>query len=94
MIGFVGTSIIVILNYNQSQQLTINDCLRLAPFLTRLGVSSCFSLSSAITDFVLIYESVSSRCPLVNTPHLNTQSRVANIFTHELQTNYVSSFYT
>jgi hypothetical protein len=30
----------IILNYNQLQQLTINDCLRLVPFLTGLRVSS------------------------------------------------------
>jgi hypothetical protein len=39
------------LNHNQLQQLTINDCLKLAPFLTGLRVSSTGS------DLVLIYES-------------------------------------
>jgi hypothetical protein len=34
MIGFPGTAITTTLNYKQLQQLTINDCLRLGPFLT------------------------------------------------------------
>jgi hypothetical protein len=33
MIGFIGN------NYNQLQQLTINECLRIAPFLTGLCLS-------------------------------------------------------
>jgi hypothetical protein len=32
MIGFMGTSVTVTLNYNHLWQLTINDCLRVAPF--------------------------------------------------------------
>jgi hypothetical protein len=54
MIGFIGTSITITLNYNHLQQLTINDCLRLAPFLSELRASS------TVTDLVLIYESVTS----------------------------------
>jgi hypothetical protein len=38
--GFIGTSITITLNYNRLQQLTIGDCLRLAPFLPGLRVSS------------------------------------------------------
>jgi hypothetical protein len=40
MIGFIGTSIIIILNCNELWQLTINKCLRLASFLTGLRASS------------------------------------------------------
>jgi hypothetical protein len=40
MIVFIGTFLTITLNYNQVQQLTINDCQRLAPFLTGLRVSS------------------------------------------------------
>jgi hypothetical protein len=40
MIGFIGTFFTVTLNHNQLQPLTINDCLRLASFLTGLRVSS------------------------------------------------------
>jgi hypothetical protein len=43
MIGFTGTAITNTLNYNQLQQLTINDCLRLAPFLTAVRVSFLLS---------------------------------------------------
>jgi hypothetical protein len=32
MTGFIDTSFTISLNHNQLQQLTINDCLRLAPF--------------------------------------------------------------
>jgi hypothetical protein len=49
MIVFIDTFF-----YNHSQQLTIDDCLRLAPFLPGLRVSSI------VTDFILIYESVTS----------------------------------
>jgi hypothetical protein len=42
-------------DYSQLQQLTINDCLRLTPFLTGLRVSFL-----PVTDLVLIYESVTS----------------------------------
>jgi hypothetical protein len=54
MIGFIGAAIIITLNYNQLQELTINDCLRLAPFLPELRVCSI------VTDFVLLYETVTS----------------------------------
>jgi hypothetical protein len=44
MIGFSDTSFTIYLNHNQLQQLTINDCLRLAPFLAGLRVSSLLVL--------------------------------------------------
>jgi hypothetical protein len=53
MIGLTA-SFTIILNYTHLQQLTINDCLRLATFLTGIRVSSIG------TDLVLIYESVTS----------------------------------
>jgi hypothetical protein len=40
MIGFIDTFFTISLNHNQLQQLTINGCLRLAPFLTGPRVSS------------------------------------------------------
>jgi hypothetical protein len=57
MIGFIGTSLQlqpIIINYNNS-----DDCLRLAPFLIGLRVSS------TVTDLVLIYESVTSSASVV-----------------------------
>jgi hypothetical protein len=59
MTGFTGTSIRITTNYNQLQQLTINDCLRLVPFLTALRVSS------TVTELDLIYESVTSSASVV-----------------------------
>jgi hypothetical protein len=44
MIGFTGTYITIILNYNRLKQLTINFCLRLAPFLIGLRESSILLL--------------------------------------------------
>jgi hypothetical protein len=52
-------SFAVILNYDHLQQLTIYDCLRLAPFLTDYDCLLS-SLSSTVTELVLIYESVTS----------------------------------
>jgi hypothetical protein len=40
LIEFIGTFFTITLNYNQVQQLTIDDSLRLIPFLTGLLVSS------------------------------------------------------
>jgi hypothetical protein len=51
MIGFIGNAITTTLNYSHLEQLTINVCLRLAPFLTGLRVST-------VTDLVLNYESI------------------------------------
>jgi hypothetical protein len=55
MIGFIGISFTVTLNYSQLQQFTVNDCLRLAPFCWTSAV-----FSSTVTDFVPIYESLTS----------------------------------
>jgi hypothetical protein len=54
-------SLILLYNYNQLWQFKINDCLRLAPFLT--GLPSVFS--STVTDLVLVYESVTSSASVV-----------------------------
>jgi hypothetical protein len=40
MIGFIDTFITITRTYNQVEQLTIGDCLKLAPFLTVQRVSS------------------------------------------------------
>jgi hypothetical protein len=61
MIGFIGPSMTV----------TINDCLRLAPFLTGLRVSSL--LRDWLGSRLRIGHFFSFRCPLVNTPQLNTE---------------------
>jgi hypothetical protein len=45
MIGFNGSSCTVFLNHNELQQLTIDDCLKLAPF--------SFSFSSFLHNFQL-----------------------------------------
>jgi hypothetical protein len=71
MIGFIGTSITIILNYNQLYQFTIGDCLRLAPFLTGLQVSS-LRYEWHGSD-LLIGHFFNFRFPLVNTSQLSTQ---------------------
>jgi hypothetical protein len=48
-------------NYSQLWQFTINDCVRLAPFLTDLRVSSL----TTVSDLVLVYESVTSSASVV-----------------------------
>jgi hypothetical protein len=55
-------SFTVTLNYNQLQQLTINDCLRLALFFTGLRVSSRLRMNACL---VLIYDSVASSVSVV-----------------------------
>jgi hypothetical protein len=57
--------------YNQLQQLTISDCLRLAPFFTGLRVTSL--LRYWLGSDLRVGHSSSFRYPLVNTPQLNTQ---------------------
>jgi hypothetical protein len=54
MIGFIGTSIKIAANYNSSQSMTCS-----IPYWT----TSVFS--SAVTDLVLIYESVTSPASVV-----------------------------
>jgi hypothetical protein len=72
-------------NYNQLQQLTINDCQGLIPFLTGLRVSS---LPLRLTGFWFTNRSLLQLpCPLVKTPQLNTQLLLwmnPNEFTNEL----------
>jgi hypothetical protein len=75
MIGFTGTSITITLNYNRLQQITIDDCLRLAPFLPGLRVSY------NVTDLVLIYESVTSSASVVH--WLTLHSWTLNSLTNE-----------
>jgi hypothetical protein len=58
-------------NCNQLWQLTINDCLRLAPFLAGLHVSSLLHGWHG-SDF-RVGHFFSFRCPPVNTPQLKTQ---------------------
>jgi hypothetical protein len=54
MIGFIGTSITIILNYNQLQQLTIGDCPRLVPFLPGPWASSLPLWPTCTNDVCLI----------------------------------------
>jgi hypothetical protein len=56
MIGFNNTSITIILNYNQLQQLTIS----LLPRTPSIPYWTTSVFSSTVTDLVLIYESVTS----------------------------------
>jgi hypothetical protein len=55
MIGFINTSFMIILNYNQLQQLTVSDCLKLVPFCWTATVFLPLWL-----DLVLIDESATS----------------------------------
>jgi hypothetical protein len=64
MIRFIGTSL-------QLQQLTIDDCLRLALFHTGQRVS--FLLRDWLGPDLWVTHFFSFRCPLVNTPQLNTE---------------------
>jgi hypothetical protein len=64
-------SVAITLSYNQWEQLAINDCLTLAPFLTGQRPSSL--LCDWLGSDLRIGHFFSFRCPLVNTPQLNTQ---------------------
>jgi hypothetical protein len=68
-------SFTISLNHNQWQQPTFNDCLRLAPFLNGLRVVLflVFLLLWLTWFWFTNRHSFSFRCPLVNTPQLNTQ---------------------
>jgi hypothetical protein len=77
MIGFIDICL-------QLRQLTISDCLRLAPFFTRLRASSL--LRDWLGSDLPILHFFSFRCPLVNTPQLNTQ--LLNSLTTELRLPY------
>jgi hypothetical protein len=59
MIGFIGTSLTITLNYNHLKQITIGDCLRLVPFLPGTRASS------TLTDLGLIHESATSSASVV-----------------------------
>jgi hypothetical protein len=98
MIEFIGTSITIFLNYNQLQQLTIGDCQdSLHSFLDyeRL-LFHCDWLGSDL----LVGHFFRFRCPLVNTPRLNTQlsyewfMTTSRLRMSDSRINYVSSFYT
>jgi hypothetical protein len=67
MIGLIGTS----LPLQTIKRLTISDCLRLAPFLTELRVSSL--LRDWLGSDLRIGHFFSFRYLLVNTPQLNTE---------------------
>jgi hypothetical protein len=56
MIGFMNSFFTITLNHNQLQQLTINDCLRLAPFW--LWTTTVFCLLLWLTWFWFMNESV------------------------------------
>jgi hypothetical protein len=71
LIAFPDTLFTITLYYNQLWRLTINDCLRLASFLTGLRVSSL--LCDRLGSDLRIGHFFSFRCPLVNTPQLNTE---------------------
>jgi hypothetical protein len=96
-------SFTVTLNYNQLHQLTINACLKLTPFLTRIRMSSfqSFFYCDWLGSDLRIGHFFSVRCPLANTPQLNTQpestTELPSEFTSDWITagsiNYVSSFY-
>jgi hypothetical protein len=58
-------------NSNQLWQLTINNCLRLCPFLAGVRVSSL--LRDWLCSNLRVGHFFSFRCPLVNTPQLNTE---------------------
>jgi hypothetical protein len=72
MIGFIANSITIALNYNRLQQLTIDDCLRLAQILTGLRVSFFwfFFYCDWLGFHLRIGHFFSFRCPL------NSQSRL------------------
>jgi hypothetical protein len=72
MTGFINTYLTITCNHAQLQQLTISGCLRLAPFLTGLRVSSL-----PLTDLALIYESLTSELRITNA---EDDSRLKNHF--------------
>jgi hypothetical protein len=95
MAGFIGSSITVTLNYNQLQEFTFGDCLRLTAVPPELGVSSLhcdwFGSDLRVGHFF------SFRCPLVDTPQLSTQSRlqsdwllVDEVITNQLRALFIS----
>jgi hypothetical protein len=83
MTGFIDTFL-----YNQSQQLTIDDCLRLAPFWLDydcLLLASFFYCDWLGSDLRIVHFFI-FLCPLGNTPQLNTQSNSASELMNSLTT--------
>jgi hypothetical protein len=66
-------------NYSQLWELTINGCLRLAPFLRNV-------FSFTVTDLVLIYESVTSSSSVVRL--LTLHNWTLNSLTTDLRLSY------
>jgi hypothetical protein len=81
MTGFITAFFSVTLNYNQLQQLTNNDCLRLAPFLTWLLMSSL--LRDLLGSDLRIGHFFRFRCLLVNTPQPNTRLNRTTEFSYK-----------
>jgi hypothetical protein len=88
LLDLLTSSCTITLNYNQLQQLTINDCLRLAPFLTGLWVSSL--LRDWLGSDLRVGHFFSFRCPLVNTSQLNTELLTNFLTTGSLNSNELS----
>jgi hypothetical protein len=78
MIGFIGTSITITLNYNQLRQVTINDC---DSFHSLLDYERLLFPCDWLGSDLRVGHFFSFRCPLVNTPQMNTQ---LNYWTMEL----------
>jgi hypothetical protein len=92
-------SFTISLNYNQLQQLTIEDCL---PSLHSLLDYECLlSYCDWLGSDLRIGHFYSFRCPMVNTPQLNTQSNSTTEQPSEFSSgwitqcriNYLSSLY-
>jgi hypothetical protein len=77
----------------QSQQLTINDCLRLALFCWTMNVFS--SYCDWLGSDLRVGHFFSFRCPLVSTPQLNTQlsstTELPSEFSYKSMTNELSN---
>jgi hypothetical protein len=62
--------------YNYTQQLIIDDCLRLSPIRSLLDYECLLFSCDWLGSDLRIGHFFSFRCPLVNTPQLHTQSRL------------------
>jgi hypothetical protein len=91
MIGFIY-NYFYNLSYLQSQQFTVGDCLSLAPFLTGLRVSSfkSFFYCDWLGPDLRIGHYYSFRCPLFNTPQLNTQPNSATELPSEFSSDWIN----
>jgi hypothetical protein len=80
-------------NYNQLYQIKINDCLTLAPFLTRLRVPS--HLLDWLGSDLRIGHFFGFICPLANTPQLITElfyeCQIIDSFTNEFSWTELTS---